>query len=182
MSDQIFKNTSNSVPFNYSHVTLQVPKPQLLKPQASRGVYTCHANGTSQELCGKDVGTTTCSISLCLVILSGPWDSPGFNKDIVGKFTDAKELCIVQARGWCWAHARDILQVHMVSGSKQHMTTLRPVHTAVFSVRQWQLKCHAWREMCFGDEATISVLMSHAASMVHITRCWGMHEHSPCSL
>ena len=28
-------DTSNSVPFNYSHLTLQVPKPQLLKPQAS---------------------------------------------------------------------------------------------------------------------------------------------------
>ena len=23
-------------------------------------------------------------------------------------------------------------------------STLRPVHTAVFSVRQWQLKCHGW--------------------------------------
>ena len=41
MSDEIilFK-TSKSVPFNYSHVTLHAPKPQLLKPQAS--VLRCY--------------------------------------------------------------------------------------------------------------------------------------------
>ena len=66
----------------------------------------------------------------------------------------------------------------MVSGSKQHMTTLRPMHTAASSIWQWQLMCQAWWGLRFADKGTISALMSHPASLIHFARCWGMHRHS----
>ena len=141
-----FKNTSNSVPFNYSHVTLQVPKPQLLKPQASllRRLYMpCKRNfaGAMWKRCRH---RSLQHQFMPIIILSGPKDSLGFNEVCWGDFECQRIAYSPSAglRGWCWAHARDILQVHMVTGSKWHMTALRPVHTAVFSVRQWQLKRH----------------------------------------
>ncbi len=96
-----FKNTSNSVPFNYSHVTLQVPKPQLLKPQASllRRLYMpCKRNfaGAMWKRCRH---RNLQHQFMPIIILSGPKDSPGSTK-FVGEITNARELLTVQVRGW----------------------------------------------------------------------------------
>ena len=140
--------SSNSVPFNYSSVTFQAPKPQLLKPQTSLS-RCCLYMPCTRNFWGA-VWKTCRHGSLQHQFMPPPYGAHKIHQvtKFVGEISDAREWLIVSCspsaglRGWCWAHAQHIHQVHMVSGSKQHMTALRPVHTAVFSVRRWQLKCH----------------------------------------
>ena len=149
------------VPFNNWSVTFQVPKPHLLKPQASRGVYTRHANGTSQELCGKDAGTATCSISLCQIILSSPYDSPGCKEVCWGDCECEKMAHSPSAGlgGWCWAactrhppssHGEWIKAAHDDTSahahcSLQHLAMATKVSCVARNVfRRWEERFQRW--------------------------------------
>ena len=156
-----------------------------LKPRC-RGVYIyMHAVQTEpQELCGRDVGTTTCSISSCLVILS-QWDPVRFTRLQRNlRMPENVHSPSARLRGWCWAactrhppssHGDWIKAAHDGTSARAHCslqrqamsTKVSPVRNVVWNIskiREWfQLWC----------------LILH---LIHVARCWGMHKHSPCSL
>ena len=124
-------------------------------------IYTCHANGTSQELCGKDVGTETCSISLCLIIPIGPNNSRGFNEVCWGSFGCPRMARTPSAglRGWCWAactrhppssHGEWIKAAHEDTSARAHCslqrqamaTKVSPVVRNVFW--RWRERFQRW--------------------------------------
>ena len=107
-------------------------------------IYTCHANGTS-DLCGKDVGTATCSISSCLIILIRPKDSPGVNEVCWGNFGCQRKAYSPSAglRGWCWAactrhppssHREWMKAAHDGTSARAHCSLQRQAMAAKVSV------------------------------------------------
>jgi len=158
MSDEkiILWKTSNPVPFSSWHVTLQARNPQLhsiaeassLAVEVLYPLYLympCKRNfsGAVWKRCWH----RNLQHQLMLSHPNQPIKFTRRQQSLLGKFWMPENGSCFKCRVWgvdAEPRAQDILQVHTVSGSKRHMTTLWPVHTAVFSVRQWQLKCHGW--------------------------------------
>ena len=147
--DHSFQN-SNSVPFNFWHVYTSSPKTSIAEASTSLSVEGLYLYMPCKRNFWGAVWKTCRHGSPQHQFMPPPYGAHKIHQvtKFGGEISDAREWLVVSytpsagLRGWCWAHAQHIHQVHMVSGSKQHMTALRPVHTAVFSVRQWQLKCH----------------------------------------